>query len=197
MAPHQPKVIVLAGPNGVGKSTTAEHLLHGTLAVSEFVNADTVARGLSAFDPDQTAVQAGRIMLARLRQLADQRANFAFEITLAGRSFARWIGELIRLGYTFHLVYLWLPTPEMAIARVAQRVRVGGHHVPEETIRRRYRAGLANFFQLYRPLAASWRFYDNSSSHQPRVVAVGRGVGTDTVLDPQTWNRALEYLKHE
>ena len=197
MSNHGPHVIVLGGPNGSGKSTAAGHLLHGTLAVSEFVNADTVAQGLSAFDPDRSAVQAGRIMLARLRELADRQACFAFEITLAGRSFAPWIKELTETGYTFHLVYLWVPSPEMAIARVAERVRMGGHNVPEETIRRRYHTGLKNFFGLYRPLAATWHFYDNSLLYDPRLVATGCGNATERVLDPETWNRVLGHLKHE
>ena len=191
MANTRPHVIVLGGPNGAGKSTAAPRLLKGVLAVTEFVNADTVAQGLSAFQPDRAAMRAGRIMLARLRDLASRHVDFAFEITLASRSFARWIGDLLETGYTFHLIYLWLPTPELAIARVAERVRMGGHDVPREIIRRRYHAGLANFFQLYRPLAATWRLYDGSPRTGPRLIAAGRGSGTDTIADPETWNRLI------
>ncbi len=96
-------------------------------------------------------------MLSRLRDLAKEKRNFAFETTLAGRSLAPWLARLIDDGYEFHLVYLWLPSADLAVARVADRVRMGGHHVPEETIRRRYRAGLRNFFRLYMQLATLWR----------------------------------------
>ncbi|MBD3562297.1 AAA family ATPase, partial [Planktothrix sp. FACHB-1355] len=133
-----PNLIVIAGPNGAGKSTVAPILLQETLGVNEFVNADAIAQGLSAFAPEAVAFQAGRIMLERLQQLANQRANFAFETTLASRTFAPWIANLRQAGYVFYLLFLWLPSPEVAIARVQQRVREGGHNVPEETIRRRY-----------------------------------------------------------
>jgi predicted ABC-type ATPase len=153
MAEATPNLVVLAGPNGAGKSTTAEQLLVGALQVMEFVNADTIARGLSAFKPETAAVEAGRIMLNRLRYLATQRADFAFETTLSSRSFAPWVADLRAKGYAFHLFFPWLPTPDAAIARVAQRVRAGGHDVPTETVRRRYHRRLSNFFRLYRP----WR----------------------------------------
>ena len=130
-----PHVIVIAGPNGAGKSTTAAAILKGTLGVTEFVNADTIAAGLSAFNPEKAAFQAGRVMIERLQQLAAGREDFAFETTLASKTFAHWIQNLKLSGYTFHLFYLWLPSPDFAIARVAERVRMGGHYVPEETIR--------------------------------------------------------------
>ena len=128
--------------------------------------------------------------------MASQRADFAFEITLASRTFAPWISELIRAGYTFHLVFLWLPNSEMAVARVAERVRLGGHDVPEETIRRRYHAGLVNFFRLYRPLATTWRFYDNSFSPEPRLLAAGHRNATESVTDCETWKRVATGFKH-
>src|SRR5690242_10389042 len=102
------------------------------------------SRGLSGFEPGRAAMAAGRIMLSRLRELARQRRTFAFETTLASRPFAPWLAELIGTGYQFHLIFLWLPSPDMAVARVAARIREGGHDVPEETIRRRHEAGLAN-----------------------------------------------------
>jgi len=170
-----PNIILIAGPNGSGKSTTAPQLLRDTMGVVEFVNADAIAVGLSAFRPEQAAIQAGRIMLARMQQLAENQKDFAFETTLASRSFAPWIKQLKQeRGYRCHLFFLWLPNPEIAIARVAERVRSGGHDVPESVIRRRYRAGLNNFFQLYKPLADTWRFYDNSS-RSPELIALGKG----------------------
>ncbi|HAA33387.1 MAG TPA: Zeta toxin family protein [Cyanobacteria bacterium UBA8553] len=180
-------LIVIAGPNGAGKSTAAPALLQGTLGVTEFVNADAIAQGLSAFQPETVAFRAGRIMLERLRQLANQRVNFAFETTLATRSFAPWIANLRQNGYLFHLVFLWLPNPELAIERVRQRVRMGGHDVPEETISRRYHAGIRNFFHLYRPLTDTWRFYDNSDTANPRLIAAGRGNVEEIINDAETW----------
>src|SRR5580658_714836 len=137
MVSHPPKVVLLAGPNGVGKSTSAEKLLLGTLKVQEFVNADTIAKGLSAFAPNRVALEAGRIMLARLKELAAQKADFAFETTLATRSYAPWLRKLKAAGYEIHLLFLWLPNADTAVARVADRVRFGGHGVPEATVRRR------------------------------------------------------------
>lgn len=182
-----PHVVVVAGPNGAGKTTSAAGILPA-LGVQHFVNADTIARGLSEFRPEAVALQAGRIMLDRIRQLADARETFAFETTLAARSFAGWISELRRTGYAFDLLYFWLPDSGTAIARVAKRVRSGGHYVPDETVRRRYERGLVNFFHLYRPLTTHWRLFDNSSQSGPRLVAFGdAGVGT-MVADEVVWN---------
>ena len=162
MTDSQPAVVILAGPNGAGKSTAAPALLQGTLAVTEFVNADVIASGLSAFDVEGVAIAAGRVMLARLRELARRRVSFAFETTLASRSFAPWLVGLMSSGYAIHLQFLWLPSAEFAIERVAERVSSYGHHVPADTIRRRYRSGLRNFFGLYEPLASTWAMYDAS-----------------------------------
>src|SRR5207245_5581410 len=126
MSELRPSIVILAGPNGAGKSTVAPALLRGALAVNEFVNADVIASGLSAFDPDSAAIAAGRVMLARIRELASQRVNFAFETTLASRSFAPWLRQLVTSGYSAHLVFLWLPSADFAVDRVAERVRTGG-----------------------------------------------------------------------
>jgi predicted ABC-type ATPase len=187
MAESAPNVVVLAGPNGAGKSTSAESILKGALGVDEFVNADVIARGLSGFEPERAALAAGRIMLARLRELARQRNSYAFETTLASRTFAPWLADVIRTGYQFHLVFLWLPSADMAVARVAARVRDGGHDVPEETIRRRYDAGLRNFFGLYQPMATTWGFWDNSTGFGLSPIASGAGDVSLKVSDPAIW----------
>lgn len=179
--------VVLAGPNGAGKSTAAPDLLQGALRVDEFVNADVIAEGLSAFRPEGTAMAAGRILLARMKELARLRRDFAFETTMASRTFAPWLSGLRRDGYRVDLVFLWLPTPRLAVERVKERVRMGGHDVPEEVIRRRYASGLRNFFGLYRPLADAWRFYDNSG-RSPRLVAL-HGEGGSRVWDSRLWSR--------
>ena len=187
----RPHVVVLAGPNGAGKSTTAPVLLRGKLGVDEFVNADTIARGLSAFAPEGVAIDAGRVMLRRLEQIAAQHRNFAFETTLASRTFAPRIARWMRTGYAFHLVFLWLPNAELALARVRERVLLGGHDVPEATIRRRYARGLINFFALYQPVATTWRLYDNSRA-RPRLVARGDGTGRRVVSDAGLWAQIAE-----
>jgi predicted ABC-type ATPase len=184
-----PNVIVLAGPNGSGKSTAAPALLKGTLGVTEFVNADVIAQGLSGFDPLGSALEAGRIMHRRLRELADMKASFAFETTLAGKSLAPWLAELVESGYHFHLLFLWLPSADAAVSRVVDRVEMGGHYVPEETVRRRYAAGLRNFFRLYQSLATSWRVYDNSLTLPPRLIAAGKGKKVTEVIDATRWKQ--------
>jgi predicted ABC-type ATPase len=191
MAKRAPKVVVLAGPNGAGKSTSAAKLLLGALKVQEFVNADTIAQGLSAFAQERVAFEAGRIMVTRIRELAASRASFGFETTLASRSYAPWLAELRTGGYKVHIVFLWLPSADEAVARVAERVRAGGHNVPEPTVRRRYAAGLKNLFQLYLPLADAWQVVDNSVVQSPRSIAVGGVHGPVRVDDPLTWEAIL------
>ena len=184
-----PSVIVMAGPNGAGKSTAAPALLRGRLAVPHFVNADEIARGLSAFAPETMAMAAGRIMLARLKELAKARVDFAFETTLASHSFAPWFRSLAVDGYEFHLVFLCLPSSDLAVARVADRVRQGGHHVPDDVVHRRWAAGLRNFWHLYRPLTTSWHVYDNSKKNRLRQVALGSGLTVARVKRPASWRR--------
>jgi len=191
MPPRIPLAVVLAGPNGAGKSTSAARLLQGTLAVNEFVNADTIAQGLSAYRPESASLAAGRVMLERLRYLARARRDFAFETTLAGRGHARWLESLRAVGYRTHLTFLSLPSPELALARVAERVRQGGHDVPEETVRRRFGAGLRNLAACYLDIVDSWHVYDNSSLEGPRLIA-SRGVELQPVIiDPAAWTKLV------
>jgi predicted ABC-type ATPase len=191
----QPRVVVLAGPNGAGKTTASRALLDETLGVAEFVNADAIAAGLSAFDPDRFAIEAGRLMLTHLRHLASERISFAFETTLASRSFAPWIADLIKSGYAFHLCFLWLPSAEQAVQRVASRVLRGGHQVPDETIRRRYERGLRNFFALYQPLATTWRVYNNSEDSGLQLIASGSGKNVQVIARPPQWDIILRYAQ--
>jgi predicted ABC-type ATPase len=194
MALESPNVVMLAGPNGAGKSTAAADLLKGELRVPEFVNADTIAKGLSEFAPNTVSIGAGRLMLDRLHELAARRSDFAFETTLASRTFAPWINRLIAGGYVFRLVFLWLPSLELCQARVAARARSGGHFVPADVVKRRYASGLRNFFLLYRPLATSWRFYDNT--RQPDLLAEGVGPSTN-VYSPEVWHTLESRYSHE
>lgn len=142
-----PNLIVLAGPNGAGKTTASRDLLEETLHIHDFVNADEIAKNLAGDSPESVSIQAGRLMLLRLRELAEQRKNVAFESTLSSRSFAPWIRQIKQTGYSFSLFYFWLPSPEMAIERVRRRKQLGGHSVPDDDIRRRYYRGVDNFFE--------------------------------------------------
>ena len=187
-----PSVVVLGGPNGSGKSTSAPRLLRESLKVEHFVNADALAQGLSAFRPEEVALDAGRIMLRRLDELGNQRKTFAFESTLASQVLARRLERLKQHGYLVCLVYLWLPRVELALARVAERVRAGGHDVPAAAVRRRFDRSRVNFFTIYRPLANSWRLYDAASITGPRFVATG-GAGLPTRLRRrEIWEMAAQ-----
>ncbi|MBP6998715.1 MAG: zeta toxin family protein [Tepidiphilus sp.] len=158
------KVIIIAGPNGAGKTTFAREFLPNEAGCPVFVNADLIAAGLAPFAPEKAAVQAGRLMLQELSRHFAARENFAFETTLAGRGYVHHIRAWQAAGYRVKLIFLQLDSPEEAIARVAQRVRQGGHAIPEATIRRRFAAGLENFQRLYAPLVDAWALYDNAGA---------------------------------
>ncbi|MCC7388608.1 MAG: zeta toxin family protein [Phycisphaerales bacterium] len=177
-----PEIVIIAGPNGAGKSTTAPDLIKDSLHITEFVNADTIARGLSEFSPESVAFEAGRLMLTRIRRLANARASFAFETTLATRAFAPMCRRWADRGYGLCLLFLWLPSPEAAVARVARRVKMGGHAVPPEVVKRRYRRGLANLFELYLPLATTWRVYNTGGDDGPKLIA-----SSSEVADAELW----------
>lgn len=194
MKSSPPTIVILAGPNGAGKSSSAPELLREFLEVTEFVNADVIAQGLSAFNVASVAIQAGRLMLDRISQLSQDRMSFAFETTLASRSFAPWIRERIIDGYRVHLVYLWLPSQEMAIARVQTRVSLGGHDVPTETIRRRYRRGLKNLLELYSSIVTSWRIIDASQSTSHIIAS---GCNKQTVVENQSAWRQIQEILHD
>ena len=187
-----PHLIIIAGSNGAGKSTAAPALLKDALHVDNFVNADVIAQGLCAYQPEKAAIQAGRIMLDRIHTLAEEKVNFAFETTLASRTFAMLIPKLQKQGYQFHLIFLWLKNVELAIFRVNERVKSGGHSVPESTIRRRYAAGLKNFFNLYSPLAESWQFYDNSNAENLSLIASQIKQNDPIIKDKEIWKQLLE-----
>jgi predicted ABC-type ATPase len=182
----RPRIFVVGGPNGAGKTTTATRLLPDDLAVRQFVNADVIASGLSAFAPETAALQAGRIMLERLAALTRLREDFAFETTLASRSFAPFLRRQQEEGYSVHIIYVWLRSPDLAVQRVGERVRRGGHHVPPEVVTRRYWRGLGNFWRLYRPLADSWVLCDNSSRRRI-IVALGERETVTEIIDEELY----------
>ena len=156
------KIVIIAGPNGAGKTTFAREFLPNEAGCPIFVNADLIAAGLSPFQPELAALKAGRLMLEQIHEYVRRGVSFAFETTLAGRGYAKMIPDWQAEGYQVKLFYLALPSAEMAIARVAERVLQGGHDVPAMTIRRRIVAGRANFDLLYRDLVDSLALYDNA-----------------------------------
>jgi predicted ABC-type ATPase len=184
---QNPSIIILAGINGAGKTTASRSLLANTLKVMTFVNADVIALGLSGFDPDAAAVRAGEIMLEQLHDLAAQRATFAFETTLAGRTQATWLDSLRRTGYRIHLFYFWVKSPDLAVTRVAARVKKGGHDIPESTIRRRYKRSIGNLLKLYIPVVTGWKVYDNSGTGRPELIAKGKRDQLEVVIDFARW----------
>jgi predicted ABC-type ATPase len=190
MAKPQPEIHVIAGPNGAGKTTFALTYLPRYAGCLQFVNADLIAAGLSPFAPETAAVTAGRLMLGQIHRLAAQRADFALETTLAGGGHQAMLRNYRQQGYVVSLYFLWLPTVQLALERVAERVRKGGHNVPEEDVRRRYRRGVRNLFQDYRPLLDTWFVFDNSGP-DPRAVAVEHA-GALSVVDQQIFRRVLE-----
>ena len=159
-----PKLYIIAGCNGAGKTTASYTVLPEMLGCKEFVNADEIAKGLSPFNPESVAIEAGRLMLQRMNDLLSEGQDFAFETTLATRSYVWFIEKAQSKGYFVTLLYFWLPTPEQAIERVATRVREGGHNIPQDVIRRRYANGIRNLTTLYTPICDFWTIYDNSSA---------------------------------
>ena len=176
-----PNVYVIGGANGSGKTTVARILLPNFLDVFEYVNADEIAAGLSPFKAESVAMQAGRLMLGRLDTLVQERANFAFETTLAARNFARFLRKC-------NLIYFWLQTPELAIERVRRRVESGGHNIPLEVIRRRYERGQRNLNELYLPLCDKWIVYDNSRDN-PQLIAECPLNKPAIIYQPNIWQQ--------
>jgi predicted ABC-type ATPase len=166
-----PTLYIIAGPNGVGKTTFANRYLPDEARQLEFVNADLIAKGLSPFDPDSVSIEAGKIALKRIRELIAQRAGFTWETTMSGRTAVGWLREARESGYSLKAYFLWVRHPETTINRIRQRVTEGGHNIAEEVSRRRFFKTIQNFFSIYRPLMHSWKLFQNELSG-PRLIAV-------------------------
>lgn len=164
-----PRLYIIAGCNGAGKTTASYTVLPEILDCTEYVNADEIARGLSPFKPEEVAIEAGKIMLQRIDHLLAKKVTFAIETTLATRSYKKLIERAHASGYTIILLFFWLPSPEMAEERVASRVSSGGHNIPKNVIYRRYWLGIENLFRIFAPIVDSWSLYDNSSMMSPIV----------------------------
>jgi predicted ABC-type ATPase len=185
-----PHLFLLAGPNGAGKSTSAPQILSGPRGVDEFVNADVIQK-----EAGVSEIEAGRRTLARLDALAAQRHNIAFETTLSSRGLLPRIRELQAAGYLCHLVFCWLPSADMAVQRVAHRVAAGGHHIPEDVIRRRYERGLENLFGQYLSVVDSWRLLNNTLA-PPRLIAWRDVAKSLKILDHRIWTTlSATYMK--
>lgn len=179
-------IVIIGGPNGAGKTTAAPAVVPKELGIREFVNADEIARGLSPFNAEHAAVAAGRLMMERIHSLVRGGESFAFETTCAGRTYASWLQTCQRAGWRLTLLFLWLPSPQAALDRVARRVREGGHGVPNDVVIRRYKAGLINMRRLYLPLADVAAIYDNSDAG--RVLVAERLPGAPLAIhDAARW----------
>ena len=168
--PKRQRIIIIAGPNGAGKTTFAREYLLKEAHCPDFINVDLIAAGLSPFNPDRAAIQAGRLMLSEIQRRVRKRESFAFETTLSGLSYARMISEWRNSGYRVRLLFLTLPDAEMAISRVKMRVAQGGHNVSKAVIRRRFDAGLRNFENVYKHLVDKWEWYDNAGN-TPQLIS--------------------------
>jgi predicted ABC-type ATPase len=183
-----PSLYIIGGANGSGKTTVALTVLPRFLQVFEYVNADAIAAGLSPLNPESMAMQSGRLMVERLQALSEAGVDFAFETTLAARTFFRFIEDCKTRGYRINLIYLWLPSADLAVERVARRVFSGGHHIPEEVVRRRYERGLKNLVELYLPMADGWMIFDNSGESF-RLVAKRLKDDSLTIYNPMVWEK--------
>jgi len=173
-----PNLYIISGCNGAGKTTASYTLLPEMLNCKEFVNADEIAKGLSPFQPDKVAIESGRIMLGRIKELLTHNLDFAFETTLATKMYPRLIRDAQDRGYFVTLVFFWLSSPELAIERVKTRVNSGGHDIPVDVIRRRYKAGIRNLSKLYLPVCDYWLIIDNS---EPPFTIVAEGFKTENI----------------
>jgi predicted ABC-type ATPase len=183
----EPNLYIIAGPNGAGKTTFARKFLPDYVKCLEFINADLIAGGLSPFVPERAAIQAGRIMMEQIHLLGEQRRDFGFETTLSGKTYVKLLKELKEKGYRIHLFFLWVGNANLAIKRIADRVRRGGHDIPENVVRRRFAKGLTNFVNLYRPILDSWFIFDNSKAI-PRLVAFEKSKKRE-ILDPEVFDK--------
>ncbi len=188
-----PKMYIIAGCNGAGKTTASYSVLPEMLGCREFVNADEIAKGLSPFNPENQAIEAGRLMLQRMELLLHDGEDFAFETSLATRTYANFVRKAQQKGYFVSLLFFWLPTPEQAIQRVAMRVSEGGHNIPEAVIRRRYVKGLSNLRRLYMPICDYWIIYDNSTVEGIKKIAYGTREEIMRIYDPLSYETIKNY----
>lgn len=186
-----PDLYIIAGCNGAGKTTASYTVLPEMLNCKEFVNADGIAAGLSPFNPESVALEAGRLMLQRINHLMEERVDFAFETTLSTRSYVSFVKKAKERGYKVTLLYCWLDSPEFAIARVARRVEEGGHNIPVDIIKRRYYRGIHNLIHLYIPVCDNWYVIDNTDL-PPEIIASQTEDLEKVVINNDIWTSILK-----
>ncbi len=179
------KLYIIAGCNGAGKTTASYTILPEILDCKEFVNADEIAKGISPFQPEKAGIEAGRLMLKRIKKLLESEESFAFETTLSTRSYVQLIDRAKQLDYQVTCLFFWLDSEELAISRVETRVKEGGHHIPEEVIRRRYKSGLKNFFNLFLAKVDNWLYINNSGDNY-EIIAEG-ALNEETINNFKQW----------
>ncbi|RBL88644.1 zeta toxin family protein [Chitinophaga flava] len=189
-----PNLYIISGCNGAGKTTASFTILPEILHCREFVNADNIAAGLSPFNPEKVAVEAGKLMLKRIHQLLEEKEDFAFETTLATRSYKSLVEKAKKAGYKVVLLYFWLSSPEVARKRVDERVENGGHNIPTEIIERRYYRGIHNLINIYIPICYEWSVI-NSMTSEPAIIASGFGEGEKLVINTDIWGIILQQSK--
>jgi predicted ABC-type ATPase len=182
-----PNLYIISGCNGAGKTTASFTILPEMLNCKEFVNADSIAVGLSPFNPDSVAIEAGRLMISRIHELMKGSTDFAFETTLATRSYVSLVKAARQVGYKVTILFIWLDSPQAAIQRVADRVAEGGHNIPEAVIVRRYHRGIFNLINLYIPICDSWIVVNNKSV-VPELIAKGTINGENIVQNHYIWD---------
>jgi predicted ABC-type ATPase len=190
-----PNLYVIAGCNGAGKTTASLSFLPEMLNCYEFVNADSIAAGLSPLQPDKVAFEAGRIMLDRIRKLINEKVDFAFETTLSTKSYHSLLKSAKKDGYKVWLLFFWLPNPDMAIERVVSRVKNGGHFIPEDVIIRRYNRGITNLINIYSQLVDHWFVLDNSSI-KAQLIAEGHENVVIKIINEELWS-IINISSHE
>lgn len=183
-------VYIIAGPNGAGKTTFAKKFLPDYAKCPNFVNIDLIAQGLSPFYPRLAAMRAGRLVLEQIRDLVNKNVDFAFETTLAGRTYIPFLRNLKKKEYSIHLFFLWIPTPELALARIRERVADGGHDVPAADVRRRFHRGIYNLFKFYKPLVDTWMLFDNSGA-TPSLIAQEKE-GKPLIIDKDLFEKIIK-----
>ena len=191
MAKH---LYIIAGCNGAGKTTASMTILPKSLLVKEFVNADEIAKGLSPFNPEGVAIEAGRLMLERIKYLINKEESFSIETTLATRSYINIVMDAHKRGYIVNIIYFWLESPELAANRVAERVSKGGHDIPRDVIFRRYSKGINNLFNLFMDKVDVWAIYDNSQYKRERIAFGGKGI-KQVVNNMEKFNKIKDYVK--
>ncbi len=188
-------VYIIVGPNGSGKTTFAREFLPSYAHCPNFVNADLIAQGLSPFSPAAAAIKSGRLVLEEIRNFAHKQADFGFETTLSGKSYVNLFKTLKSQGYKLHVFFLWVPGPELAVARIKDRVAEGGHNVPAQDVRRRFSRAIVNFFALYEPLLDSWMFFNNAG-FVPILIAKRKN-GQAEVIDRELFQRIQRNVRGE